>query len=98
MDVINSLSIHDFACGFLFDGWCCFHAAESAKHKLKVILSGEPLVLHNLDPVTVRIEQKRNVLHLAVGESLLPATVEFLEPLARRIDVVDRDAWPHSSE
>ena len=55
-------------------------------------LASEALVLHDLDPVAVGVEQEGDVLHAAVGEALLPAGVEVLEPLAGGVDVVDRDA------
>ena len=59
---------------------------------LEVGLVGEPLILHNLDPVTVRVQDEGHVLHAAVCEALLPVDLHVFKALARRVEVVHRDA------
>lgn len=58
----------------------------------EVILARNTLVLHNLDPITIGVEEERNIVHLAVRQPLLPVTLEILESLACRIKVVHRNA------
>lgn len=59
---------------------------------LESLLAGKPLVLHDLDPVSVGVQQERDVPHPAVGEPLLPVRAEGLEARARGVEVVDGDA------
>jgi len=58
----------------------------------EVRLAAEPLVLHNLNPVTIRVKDKRHILHAAVREPLLPVDVERFQPGAGGLKVIDRDA------
>lgn len=58
---------------------------------LKVCLASKLLVLDNLNPVTIGVQQKRDVLHPSICQSLLPANLEILEPLAGGIQVINRD-------
>ena len=46
----------------------------------------------DLDPVAVRVEDKRHALHAAVRESLLPVDVVVLKALARSVQVVNGHA------
>jgi hypothetical protein len=59
---------------------------------LEVGLACEALVLDNLNPVSVRVQDEGHVLHAAVRQPLFPIDVERLETAARGIEVVDRDA------
>lgn len=52
----------------------------------------QTLILNDLNPVVVWVEDKRDILHSPVREPLLPVHILVLEPLARRIEVVDADA------
>lgn len=58
----------------------------------EVGLARDALVLHELDPVSIRVEDERHILHAAVRQPLLPVDVERLEAGAGGLDVVDRDA------
>jgi hypothetical protein len=60
---------------------------------LEVGLACEALVLDNLNPVSVRVQDEGHVLHAAVRQPLLPIDVERLETAAGCLEVVDRDAW-----
>jgi hypothetical protein len=60
---------------------------------LEVGLLREPLVLDDLNPVSIRVQDECNVLHAAVGQPLLPVDVERLETGAGGVEVVDRDTW-----
>jgi hypothetical protein len=46
---------------------------------------------HDLDPVTIGIEDERDVLHGALRELLLERHAEALEPSARLLDVAHSD-------
>ena len=46
---------------------------------------------NDLHPVSIGVFGKRNVLHPTVGQFLLEEVASVLEPLARDLDVVDRD-------
>lgn len=59
---------------------------------LEVLLASELLILHNLDPIVVGVQQESDVLHAAVSETLLPVALQVLEAGAGGIDVVDSDA------
>ena len=59
--------------------------------RLEVGLAREALVLDNLDPVVVGVQDKGDILHAAVRQPLLPVDVERLEPGTSGVDVVDRD-------
>lgn len=50
-------------------------------------------VLDNLNPIAIRIQHKRNVLHPPVRESLFPIDSFFFETLAGCVDVIDRNAY-----
>ncbi len=65
-------------CGWV-DGWVCC---------LEVSLAGKLLVLDNLDPVTIRVEHKGNVVHAAIRKPLLPANIEALHALTCCLNVV----------
>lgn len=58
---------------------------------LKVCLASKLLVLDNLNPVTIGVQQKRDVLHSSICQSLLPANLKILKPLAGGIQVINRD-------
>jgi hypothetical protein len=60
-------------------------------HDLEVLLSRELLVLDNLDPVAIRVQQKGNILHASICKSLLPANVLILESLAGSFKVIHRN-------
>lgn len=55
---------------------------------LEVGLPSKTLILDNLDPVPVRIQQERNVFHPAVRQPLLPGALQVLESLACRVEVI----------
>src|SRR5699024_1198523 len=65
-------------------------ASPSSIH-LEVGLASKPLVLNDLDPVSIRIQQESHILHPPVGKPLLPAALQVLEALARRVKVIHRD-------
>jgi hypothetical protein len=50
------------------------------------------LILDNLDPVSIRIQNKSNTLHPSIGQSLLPLDAQSVESLTRGIQVVNRHA------
>jgi hypothetical protein len=58
---------------------------------LEVLLARKPLVLDNLNPVTIGVQQKGNVLHAPVCESLLPADILILKSLASSFEIVNRN-------
>lgn len=39
-------------------------------------------VLHNLNPIVVRVKQESNVLHSAISKALLPVAAKFLKAFA----------------
>jgi len=51
----------------------------------------ELLVLDNLNPVAIRVEDESNALHAAVGQPLLPVDTLLFPPLASRINVIHGD-------
>ena len=51
------------------------------------------LVLHNLNPISIGIQDKCNVVHPPVGQALLEVDVECLEAVARGLEVIHRDTW-----
>lgn len=61
-------------------------------HDLEVILAREALVLDNLDPITIRVQQESHILHTTVREPLLPIGIERLKSLARSFNIIDRNA------
>ncbi len=52
---------------------------------------GAQALRDDLDPVSVRIERKGDMLHASVGELLLELITRILDALACRLDVVDGD-------
>lgn len=74
------------------------HHAVSARVRSDALLLGvlsaprAGLLRDDLDPVSVGVEREGDVLHAAVGQPLLEPVAGLLEPPARRLDVVDRDA------
>lgn len=65
---------------------------------LEVGLATELLILNDLNPVAIRVQQERDVLHPPVGQPLLPAALQVLEALARRVEVIHRDACHPSAK
>lgn len=59
---------------------------------LEVVLATEPLVLDDFNPVSVRVQKERNILHPAVSQPLLPGHIQVLESLTGSLEVIDRDA------
>jgi hypothetical protein len=59
--------------------------------KLEVVLARERFVLDNLDPVTIRVQQKSDVLHPSISEPLLESGLLNLKLRARCLEVVHRD-------
>jgi hypothetical protein len=66
------------------------YGIDISRH-LEVLLARKLLVLNNLDPVAIRVQQEGNVLHASVCKSLLPANVHILESLASSFKVIHRD-------
>lgn len=62
-----------------------------SQRQLKIVFSGKLLILDNLDPVAIRVQEESHVLHSAVRQSLLPVDVQVLKALAGSTDVVDGD-------
>jgi hypothetical protein len=60
---------------------------------LEVGLACEALVLDNLNPVSVGVQDEGDILHAAVRQPLLPIDVERLETAAGGLEVVNRDTW-----
>lgn len=60
---------------------------------LKISLASEALILDQLNPVVIGIKNKRNVLHAAIRQSLLPVDLETLQTLASSLDVINRHAY-----
>lgn len=50
------------------------------------------LVLDDLNPVVVRIENESHVLHSSIGETLLPVDIQRFESLAGGVQIVHRNA------
>lgn len=71
--------------------------SHAIRQHLEVGLAGEPLVLQNLNPISIRIRDECNVLHLALIQPLLEWHVEAAETLTRRIEVVDSNSWATQS-
>ena len=61
--------------------------------RLNSILVAVPVILDNLNPVSVGVQQESHVAHPAIREPLLPVALEVLEPLAGSVQVIDRDAY-----
>ena len=60
-------------------------------HYLPVAGALERLVLNHLNPVVVRIEDKRYVPHATIGQALLPVDIQALEAIASGIEVINGD-------
>jgi hypothetical protein len=51
----------------------------------------ELLILDDLDPVIVRVKDKRHILHATICQPLLPVYSQILKTLASSIQIVHRD-------
>jgi hypothetical protein len=56
----------------------------------------ELLILNNLNPISIRIQDKGDVLHAAIRKSLLPVYLLILKALAGSIKIINRDAYNRS--
>ena len=56
---------------------------------LEVVLAGKRLILDNLNPVSIGIKNKGDILHPAIREPLLPVDVQAFKASTRRIQVID---------
>lgn len=46
------------------------------------------LILNNLNPISIRIQQKRHILHPPIRKSLLPLNLQIIESLTRSIQII----------
>lgn len=51
----------------------------------------ERFILNHLNPIAIRIQNERHVLHATVSQALLPVDIHRLEARARRVEVIDRN-------
>jgi hypothetical protein len=47
--------------------------------------------LNHLNPVVIGIQDKSNVVHAAIGQTLLEGDIDRVKPVARGLEVIDRD-------
>lgn len=59
---------------------------------LNSIFVAVSVVLDNLNPVSIGVQQESDVVHAAVRQSLLPVALEILKSLASSVQVIHRDA------
>lgn len=50
-------------------------------------------VLHNFDPIVIRIEQESNILHSAISKTLLPVAAKLLKAFASSGKLVNGNTW-----
>lgn len=55
---------------------------------LNSVLVAVSVVLDNLNPVSIGVQQESNVVHAAICQSLLPVALEILKSLASSIQVI----------
>lgn len=60
-------------------------------HYLPVAGALERLVLNHLNPVVVRVEDKRYVPHATIGQALLPVDILAFEAITGGIEVINRN-------
>lgn len=70
-----------------------YTAGRKLTFDLDNILVAVLVVLHNLNPVTVGVQQECNIAHAAIRQPLLPVALEVLESLASSVQVVNRNAY-----
>jgi hypothetical protein len=51
------------------------------------------IILNNLDPIVVWVQDERNKLHTAICEPLLPVDLEVLKSLTGSINIIDGDTF-----
>lgn len=51
----------------------------------------DALVLDHLNPISIGVQNESDILHHAIGETLLEVHIEGLEPVACRLEIVDGD-------
>ena len=49
----------------------------------------QSLILNNLNPISIRIQQKCHILHPPISKSLLPVNLQIIESLTRSIEIVN---------
>jgi hypothetical protein len=50
------------------------------------------VILDNLNPVTIGVQQESDVAHPAIREPLLPIALEVFESLASSVQIIHRNA------
>ena len=60
-------------------------------NKLPISGTLDSLVLHYLDPISIGIQNKCDVVHAPVSQALLKVHLQRLEAVARSLKVVNRD-------
>lgn len=51
----------------------------------------QSLILNDLDPVTIWVKHKGDILHSAISQPLLPVNAEIIEASTSSVEVVDGD-------
>lgn len=69
-----------------------YHAVGGSISLLNVSSLFNRLLANNLNPVSIRVQGKCNVLHTPVGKLLLELVSSILDALASGLEVVDGDA------
>lgn len=81
---------------------------EITHHPIRPNIRRQPLLLgvlraltpppqaHNLNPIPIRIQRKRNMLHASILQSLLEPIPRLLDPLTSGLDIINGDT--HVSE
>lgn len=62
---------------------------------LQVASTLKCLVLDNLHPIVIRIQDECHVLHPSIRKALLPVNIQRLEPITGSIEIVDGDTCNH---
>lgn len=73
-------------------GWYNTHHRVSADVRLSYVLGLlDWLLADNLHPVIIRVQDECNVAHPTVCQLLLEPVASVLDPLARRLDIINAD-------
>ncbi len=51
------------------------------------------LVLDNLNPIAIRVQNEGDVPHASICKPLLPVDIQRLETCASSVEIIDRNAY-----
>ncbi len=54
------------------------------------------LVLNNLNPIAIRVQNEGDVLHASICKPLLPVDIQRLETRTRSVQIINRNAYQQS--